>query len=253
MRSFVTIVWLLLALPLAQAEPVYQGRAVEVLDGDTLTLLTHTGQSIKVRLAEIDAPEWEQPFGKRAKNVLSTLTLNRFIRVDTSVKDRYGRVVGRVYVGDMDVNAELVRLGMAWFYRQYGQDNTLYRLEIAARTARWGLWADPRPVPPWVFRHSADPVAGEKTVYKCQQADGTVIFQQAPCLDGGEEMQVEIGSTRRRSGSIVRSSGYQHLCNRKPTCSTLKNCKEAKFFYAVCRFKYLDRDGDGTPCHALCR
>jgi len=60
-------------LTLAQAETVYQGRTVDVHDGDTLTLLTQTGQSIKVRLAEIDAPEREQPYGKRAKNVLYRL------------------------------------------------------------------------------------------------------------------------------------------------------------------------------------
>jgi len=253
MRSFVTIVLLALAIPLAKAETVYQGRTVEVHDGDTLTLLTHTGQSIKVRLAEIDAPERQQPYGKRAKNVLSTLTLNRSTQVDASLKDRYGRVVGRVYVGDIDVNAELVRLGAVWFYRQYGQDNSLYQLEMAARTARWGLWANPRPVPPWVFRHSTDSIVGEKTVFKCRSANGTVLFQQTPCRNGGEELQVDIGSIKQRRRSVVRSSGYQYLCNRKPTCSTLKNCREAKFFYAVCRFNYLDRDGDGTPCHSLCR
>jgi len=249
----VTIFLLLLTMPLAQAGTVYQGRVVQVHDGDTLTLRTQTGQSIKVRLAEIDAPERDQPYGKRAKTVLSTLTLDRSIRVETSVKDRYGRVVGRVYVGDMDVNAELIRLGMAWFYRQYGQDNNLYRLEIEARTARWGLWADPRPVPPWVFRHSADRIAGEQTVYQCQQADGTVIFQQHPCSHDGEEIHVEIGSIGRRSGAAITSSGYQQLCSRKPTCNTLKNCREAKFYYAVCRLKYLDHDGDGTPCHSLCQ
>ncbi|MEE4379981.1 MAG: thermonuclease family protein [Candidatus Competibacteraceae bacterium] len=253
MRSFLTIVLLTLAIPLAQAETIYQGRTVAVHDGDTLTLLTETGQSIKVRLAEIDAPEQEQPYGNRAKSVLSTLTLNRPTQVDASIKDRYGRVVGRVYVGDMDVNAELIRLGMAWFYRQYGQDNSFYQLEMAARTARWGLWADPRPVPPWVFRHNAAPITREKTVYKCQQADGQELFQQAPCLEGGEEIRLEIGSSRRRPRPVVRSSGYQYLCNRRPTCSTMKDCREAKFFYAVCQFKYLDRDGDGTPCHSLCR
>ncbi|MEZ5584980.1 MAG: thermonuclease family protein [Candidatus Competibacteraceae bacterium] len=141
---FIAIILLLSVTPLAHAETLYHGKTMEVHDGDTLSMQTPTGQSIKVRLAEIDAPEWEQPYGKRAKNVLSTLTLNREIRVKTTAKDRYGRLVGRVYVGDMDVNAELVRLGMAWFYRQYGTDNSLYRLEIEARKARWGLWADPR-------------------------------------------------------------------------------------------------------------
>ena len=69
--------------------------------------------------------------------------------------DRYGRTVSRVYVGDMDVNAELVRQGAAWVYRQYAKDQSLYTLENEAKAAKRGLWALPEAeqMPPWEWRH----------------------------------------------------------------------------------------------------
>lgn len=42
------------------------GRVVKVQDGDTLTVLVSRKQ-VKVRLADIDAPERKQPFGTRSR------------------------------------------------------------------------------------------------------------------------------------------------------------------------------------------
>jgi endonuclease YncB( thermonuclease family) len=52
----------------------------------------------------------------------------------------YGRVVGKVYVGNLDVNAEQVKREMAWVYRQYNRDKSLLALEQEAENARRGLW-----------------------------------------------------------------------------------------------------------------
>jgi endonuclease YncB( thermonuclease family) len=79
----------------------------------------HCGRSapekrqIKVRLTEIDAPEKSQAFGQRSKQSLSDLVFDKQIRVEQQDIDRYGRVVGRVYAGGLDVNAEQIRRGMA--------------------------------------------------------------------------------------------------------------------------------------------
>jgi len=73
--------------------------------GDTLTVLMASKEQIKVRLAEIDTPEKKQPYGTRAKQALSKLAFGKAARVVEVDRDRYGRVVGRVYVGDVDVNA----------------------------------------------------------------------------------------------------------------------------------------------------
>lgn len=141
---------LLVALP-AWAETL-TGHVVAIADGDTLTLLTPDRRQVKVRLHGMDAPEAGQPFGNRARQALSELTFQKLARVEVQDTDRYGRTVGRVYVGSVEVNAELVRRGMAWVYTRYNRDPALPILEAEARAAHRGLWADPRPVPPWDWR-----------------------------------------------------------------------------------------------------
>ena len=68
--------------------------------------------------------------------------------------DRYGRTVGRVFAGALDVNAEMVRRGAAWVYRRHSDDPVLLRLEQAARAERTGLWGLPEAerTPPWEWR-----------------------------------------------------------------------------------------------------
>ncbi len=66
--------------------------------------------------------------------------------------DRYGRIVGRVYVGGIDVNRELVAQGFAWVYRKYSNDAELLELEAQAKEKGLGLWADSNPIPPWKWR-----------------------------------------------------------------------------------------------------
>ncbi|WP_083398444.1 thermonuclease family protein [Nitrosomonas communis] len=68
--------------------------------------------------------------------------------------DRYGRKVARVYKDDIDVNAEMVRLGAAWVYRKYARDQNLYALEKQARQNKVGLWSLPetQQIPPWEWR-----------------------------------------------------------------------------------------------------
>jgi endonuclease YncB( thermonuclease family) len=106
----------------------------------------------KIRLSDIDTPERKQPFGTRAKQALSELAFGKHARVAEVTKDRYGRIVGRVYVDGLDVNAVLVRGGYAWVYRKYSQDGELLKLEAQAKEKGLGLWADPNPIPPWEWR-----------------------------------------------------------------------------------------------------
>lgn len=127
------------------------GRVIAVLDGDTIDVLVD-GQSVRIRFAEIDAPEKRQAFGGRSKQVLADLVFKKFVTVVENKKDRYGRVLGTVYASGENINAKMVQQGMAWVYRQYAKDTSLYTLEAEARNAQRGLWADPNPIPPWEFR-----------------------------------------------------------------------------------------------------
>ena len=74
--------------------------------------------------------------------------------MNAGARVRYGRTVAVVILPDgRSLNAELVRAGLAWWYRRYAPDDeTLERLEREAREARRGLWGDPEPIPPWEWR-----------------------------------------------------------------------------------------------------
>ena len=67
----------------AGAAEMFEGRVVGVHDGDTITLLLAGNQQLKIRLAQIDAPESSQAFGQRSKQSLSELVFNKTIRLPT--------------------------------------------------------------------------------------------------------------------------------------------------------------------------
>lgn len=137
--------------PLAWAD--FIGEVVGVADGDTITVLRDNEQ-VKVRLAEIDAPEKAQPFGNKSKQALSVLVHGKAVLVIEQGHDRYKRTIGRVYQGDVDVSAEQIKQGMAWVYRKYSKDVSLLPLEDEAKAQRLGLWADAKPVSPWEWRRA---------------------------------------------------------------------------------------------------
>jgi len=92
----------------------------------------------------------------RAKQALSGMVFQKQVSVVVQDTDRYGRTVGRVYVGELDVSAELVRVGAAWVYRKYLKDESLLDFEAEARAAGRGIWglSETQQVPPWEWRRS---------------------------------------------------------------------------------------------------
>lgn len=148
LRATLAVAFLSAAL---SAAADFTGKVVAVADGDTITVLRDRVQ-VKVRLVEIDAPEKAQAFGNRSKQALTALVHGQEVRVVEHGLDKYQRTLGRIFRGDLDVNAEQVRQGMAWVYRQYAKDASLYQIEAEAKAERRGLWRDPEPVPPWEWR-----------------------------------------------------------------------------------------------------
>jgi len=129
-----------------------EGLVVSVHDGDTLTVLVGK-QQVKVRLAEIDAPELRQPFGQRSRQSLADLCFQQSAKVEQIARDRYGRSVGKVNCRETDAGAAQVATGMAWVFDRYSKpSSSLYPLQDAAKAAKRGLWADTDPVPPWEWR-----------------------------------------------------------------------------------------------------
>lgn len=139
---------LVLALVCTQSHAV---TVIGVSDGDTLTVM-NKGRPMKVRLANIDAPEKQQAFGARSKQSLSELCFGRDAKLDGAKKDRYGRTVAVVHCDAINANVAQVRNGMAWVYRQYNHDAALPAIEAMARLSRVGLWSDRSPQEPWLFR-----------------------------------------------------------------------------------------------------
>lgn len=146
------MVSLLFVFP-CQADTI-NGKVVAIADGDTITVLQKRQQH-KVRLAEIDTPEKKQPYGNKAKQALSDMVFGKTVTVKQVDTDRYGRIVGKVYLDGLYVNAEMVKNGHAWVYRKYAKDQDLYRLEEHARRQKIGLWAlqEDQRIPPWEWRH----------------------------------------------------------------------------------------------------
>lgn len=129
-----------------------KGVVVHIADGDTLTVLTSQKKQIKIRLADIDAPEKHQPFGRKAKQLLAKLSFQKQVTVNISKTNRYGRSIGRISIENTNINSELVAKGMAWVYTKYTDDQKLIALEQLARNSKLGLWAANKPIPPWDWR-----------------------------------------------------------------------------------------------------
>jgi len=125
---------------------------IAISDGDTLTVLTPENQQIRVRLAEIDAPERRQPFGTRSRQSLAEICYRKEATLTSTRTDRFGRTVARVHCNGMDANAEQVRRGMAWVYDGFATDMKLFVLQAEAREEKRGLWVEPNPVKPWEWR-----------------------------------------------------------------------------------------------------
>jgi endonuclease YncB( thermonuclease family) len=131
----------------------FSGAVVSILDGDTIEVL-HNTRPERIRLNGIDCPENGQAYWKRAKQAASALVFGKEVTLQTFGKDKYGRTIADVILSDgTKVNNELVKDGWCWWYRKYAPGNAeLEKLEKNARGEKKGLWADPAPVPPWIYR-----------------------------------------------------------------------------------------------------
>lgn len=130
---------------------------IGITDGDTLTARCEMSaglENVKIRLAEIDAPEKVQAYGARSKQNLAELCFKKAAIVKPQKADRYGRTIARVECDGSDASVEQVRTGMAWVFDRYATDLSLYPLQEAARNEHRGLWADLKPMAPWDWRQA---------------------------------------------------------------------------------------------------
>ena len=143
-----------IATPYAAAKNLYNnipGIVTKVYDGDTLTLQNNNG-IYKIRLSGIDAPERRQAYGNVSRNHLYNMVRNKFVYAEVHDKDRYGRYVAKIIIDNIDINAEMLKTGLAWHYKQYDKNPEYARLEQEAKQNRRGLWIEKNPIPPCIYR-----------------------------------------------------------------------------------------------------
>ena len=132
----------------------WTGKVVGIADGDTIKVL-HDNKAIRIRLYGIDTPEKRQAFGNRAKKYTNAMVRGKKVDIDPITKDRYGRTVAMVHIHGTNLNQALIQAGYAWVYRKYCKKDICegwYQDEEQARNAGRGLWHDPYPTPPWIWR-----------------------------------------------------------------------------------------------------
>ena len=127
------------------------GSVSSVIDGDTISIHTPLGQH-KVRLDHIDAPELDQPFGKESASHLNQLIAGKKLRVEYDTVDQYGRILGTVFCGSIDINFQMIKNGYAWHYKYSGDSPSYAEAERRARETKRGLWAKPNPISPYQWR-----------------------------------------------------------------------------------------------------
>lgn len=164
LKRALLLVLLLLSMPIVVAQQrQLTGRVVKISDGDTFTLLCDN-KTVRVRLYGIDSPESKQPYAQKAKAYLADLVSVNPVRVWVANTDRYGRVIGKVSTSrTQDVSLQMLKAGLAWHYSHFDKTAAYREAEQAARRQKIGLWQDPKPVNPYVYRKSRKNSAKKKS------------------------------------------------------------------------------------------
>ena len=149
---------LLAATEAAAPSPGLMGQVVRIIDGNTIEVRigdrTETVRYIGMNAPELDVPaKRKQPVGREAAEVNRQLVAGQTVRLELDVqeRDRDGRLLAYVYVGDFMVNAELVAQGFATVTTvppNIMHQELFLKVEREARVLQLGLWRGASPPPP---------------------------------------------------------------------------------------------------------
>lgn len=132
------LLWVTFTNNLKVQTPAYTVKSV--IDGDSFYLTN----GLEIRLADIDAPEYNLCGGKEAKNGLEKIVTGKPIYLSIITEDKFHRLVSMVYTNDVFVNAEMLRLGYATYPSSTTGYNDLLRKAIEeARTKGRGIHSPP--------------------------------------------------------------------------------------------------------------
>lgn len=108
-----------------------------------LEILNQVNNQTTLRLAEVDCPEKNQPFGTKSIQFTSDEVYLKTVKYVINDTDRYGRTIALMYYDNNKyLSAEMIRVGMDWHYKKYSKSIELAELEIEAKKEKRGLWID---------------------------------------------------------------------------------------------------------------
>jgi micrococcal nuclease len=154
MKKHTYLLFLLFSFTSLFSQTTLTAKVVGIKDGDTVVVLDSLNNQTTLRLAEVDCPEKNQPFGTKAKQFTSDQIYLKTIKYVVTDTDRYGRSIAMIYY-DTDnkyLSAEIIKAGMGWHYKRYSTSKELATFEDNAKKDKIGLWVDSSPVAPWEFR-----------------------------------------------------------------------------------------------------
>lgn len=203
----------------------------KVLDGDSVILRAADQQTHEIRLAAIDAPEYDQAYAELAKQYLTKLIHNQTVCVRWQYIDDYQRKIGTVFLGDKDINLNLISEGLAWHYKRFQttqspENRQRYsQYEHDARVANIGIWSQAYPIAPWNWRM--------------------------------QERSNPTHSPHLSANAIADMTPTDHIgrlsCDDKQYCKQMLSCAQACFYFQSCKHHHLDSDQDNIPCENVCQ
>ena len=226
---------------------VLNASGVRVIDGDTIEVTPLSGQSERVRLLGIDAPESAQEYGTESTSELAQCVNNAIVTIEWTERDRYDRLLGKVIANNADCNLNQLQKGAAWHYKEYQSSQTPYdrieyaNAEIIARLNGRGLWANQYPIKP--------------SDYRSGKNSSNLNFDNDRLPSKGASKCYSKPSAGASSGSstIIPLPPTGAICSNfiKKTCSQITTCVEAQQQLA-CGNTQIDGDEDGVPCESIC-
>ncbi len=196
---------LFLFLPSFSGASDISGTVISIVDGDTFDVEHEQGIE-RVRLNGIDAPETGQHFSQHARQFIEEMTAGQHVTIETKGRDKYEQTISDVFLADgRHLNKELVKAGLAWWFCRYSVDAELQQLEEDAREAKRGLWKDPAPTPPWIYRKLQRNQVPEGSDLACPRPASRPMAQNASPLPGASDV---IGNRRSHIYYRVDCPGY---------------------------------------------
>jgi micrococcal nuclease len=157
MKNILISIFTFLSVTVSISQTIFTGKVIGIKDGDTIVVIDSLNSQTTLRLAEVDCPEKNQPFGTKAKQFTSDQVYLKTVKYVVTDIDRYGRSIAMIYYDDNKyLSAEIIKAGMGWHYKKYSKSFELAELETLAQNEQRGLWSENNPKSPSEWRNNVN-------------------------------------------------------------------------------------------------